>query len=254
MTQLSEDTSSLRAKADALADQHDRLQRRHTGEVEAARRTGVSAIRQEREQWVANEKERLGKLAASKEGQLKEDAAKALEPRLRDLISSHHAEVKRRRSDVTAAQEELEARLKSELAANLNRLRQTLDAETSAEVTRHREALTGDLRESMKAHEEELRRLRQDAHDAMAEDRSKRESDRRRRESALDQDLSQVRHARSAEPDFLGPCGSLPLPLPLTCPCPYPPPLPLAAFRSVTWASVATRKPWCLMHNAGPRP
>jgi hypothetical protein len=59
-----------------------RIARRREDELEAARKDNVDMLKREREQWVALEKERLAKLALSRESNLKADAVKALEPTL----------------------------------------------------------------------------------------------------------------------------------------------------------------------------
>lgn len=80
--QLSSDVHKLKEKRGELDDGVERIARRREDELEAARAENVDMLKREREQWVTLEKERLAKLALSRESSLKADAVKALEPTL----------------------------------------------------------------------------------------------------------------------------------------------------------------------------
>ena len=70
---LEGDIERLQGKQSELADAAARVVRRRGGEVEAAGRRAAAALKKEREAWVAAEKQRLGKLAKAKAGDIKDE-------------------------------------------------------------------------------------------------------------------------------------------------------------------------------------
>jgi hypothetical protein len=80
-------------------------------------------------QWRVLEKQRLEKLARVKSNEMKEDAARALEPELRNIVEDHKMQLAQLKQENDSKLSVLKERLTEEYDDNFRVLRQTLEAE-----------------------------------------------------------------------------------------------------------------------------